>query len=70
MEAQISLEQMAPFNFWKKQSTMFKMYIYTMGEWHFASGMAKFSDPENVYLKLRIIAYEYYRKDERVLIWC
>ncbi|GMY29958.1 RNA polymerase II C-terminal domain phosphatase-like 4 [Fagus crenata] len=29
--------------------------------------MAEFSDPENVYLKSRIIAYEYYRKDEKSL---
>jgi RNA polymerase II C-terminal domain phosphatase-like 3/4 len=46
---------------------MFEMYIYTMGERHFASRMAEFPDPENVYLKSRIITYEYYRKDEKGL---
>ena len=43
---------------------MFEIYINTL---YFALRIAEFLDPENVYFKLRIFAYEDYGKDEKSL---
>jgi RNA polymerase II C-terminal domain phosphatase-like 3/4 len=53
--------------FLKEASSLFELYIYTMGERHYAMRMAQFLDPENVYFNSRIIAYEDYREDEKTL---
>ena len=44
--------------FLKEASTMFEMYIYTTADRRYASLMAEFLDPENVYFKSRIIVRE------------
>ena len=41
---------------------MFEIYINTL---YYALRIAEFLDPENVYFKLRIFAYEDYGKDEK-----
>jgi RNA polymerase II C-terminal domain phosphatase-like 3/4 len=51
--------------FLKEASTMFEMYMYTMGRRHYARRMAAFLDPEMVYFKSRIIAYEDYEKEQK-----
>ena len=43
---------------------MFEIYINTL---YFALRIAEFLDPENVYFKLRIFAYEDYGKDKKSL---
>ena len=44
--------------FLNEASTMFEMYIYTSADRRYASLMAEFLDPENVYFKSRIIVRE------------
>ena len=44
--------------FLKESSTMFEMYIYTTVDRIYASLMAEFLDPENVYFESRIIVRE------------
>ena len=43
---------------------MFEIYINTL---YYALRIAEFLDPENVYFKLRIFAYEDYGKDKKSL---
>lgn len=42
--------------FLKEASSLFEMYIYTMGERAYAMEMAKILDPENVYFNSKVIA--------------
>lgn len=52
------LTKLRPFvrSFLKEASTMFEMYVYTMGERPYALEMAKILDPDKVYFDTRVIS--------------
>ncbi|KAM7484224.1 hypothetical protein LguiA_000233 [Lonicera macranthoides] len=52
------MTKLRPFvqTFLKEASSLFEMYIYTMGERAYAMEMAKILDPENVYFNSKVIA--------------
>jgi RNA polymerase II C-terminal domain phosphatase-like 3/4 len=42
--------------FLKEASSMFDMYIYTMGVKAYANGIAKLLDPDNIYFSSKVIS--------------
>ncbi|GAV83120.1 NIF domain-containing protein/PTCB-BRCT domain-containing protein [Cephalotus follicularis] len=52
------MTKLRPFvrTFLKEASEMFEMYIYTMGDRHYASEMAKLLDPKREYFSSRVIS--------------
>ncbi|ONK63902.1 uncharacterized protein A4U43_C07F20100 [Asparagus officinalis] len=52
------MTKLRPFvrSFLKEASSMFEMYVYTMGERHYALEMAKILDPDKVYFDTRVIS--------------
>jgi RNA polymerase II C-terminal domain phosphatase-like 3/4 len=58
LDAMHMMTKLRPYvhTFLKEASSLFEMYIYTMGERAYAMQMAKLLDPENVYFNLKVIA--------------
>ena len=54
----IYMMKLRPFvcTFLKEASEMFEMYIYTMGDQHYASEMAKLLDPQGEYFSAKVIS--------------
>ena len=52
------MTKLRPFvrTFLKEASEMFEMYIYTMGDQHYASEMAKLLDPQGEYFSAKVIS--------------
>jgi FCP1-like phosphatase family protein len=58
LEGMQMLTKLRPFvrKFLKEASTMFEMYIYTMGDKAYAIEIAKLLDPRNVYFDSKVIS--------------